>query len=84
MIMVGGRYFMKIIYSVGFIFDGKFIVLEIIMLIDVGVDVDVSLMLLKNIVNFLKKYDWGVLLFDIKVCKINCLSRMFLRVFGEV
>ncbi|XP_013666466.2 aldehyde oxidase 4 [Brassica napus] len=84
MIMVGGRHPMKITYSVGFTSDGKLTALETTMLIDAGVDVDVSPMLPKNIVNSLKKYDWGALSFDIKVCKTNRPSRTSLRAPGEV
>lgn len=75
---------MKVIYNVGFRLDGKFIVLELIMLIDVGMELDVSLILFRNIMGLLRKYDWGVLLFDVKVCKMNFLSRIVMRVLGEV
>ncbi|KAL1188795.1 Aldehyde oxidase 4 [Cardamine amara subsp. amara] len=64
--------------------DGKLTALELIILIDAGVDVDVSPMIPLNIINSLKKYDWGALSFDIKVCKTNLPSRTSLRAPGEV
>ncbi|ESQ36467.1 hypothetical protein EUTSA_v10006570mg [Eutrema salsugineum] len=84
MVMAGGRHPMKIIYSVGFRSDGKLTALELNVLVDAGIDVDVSLILPLNIVNSLKTYDWGALSFDIKVCKTNLPSRTSLRAPGEV
>ncbi|CAH8309412.1 unnamed protein product [Eruca vesicaria subsp. sativa] len=84
MITVGGRHPMKITYSVGFRSDGKFTALEATVSIDAGIDVDVSPILPYNLVNSLKKYDWGALSFDIKVCKTNRPSRTSLRAPGEV
>ncbi|CAA7015316.1 unnamed protein product [Microthlaspi erraticum] len=84
MIMAGGRHPLKITYSVGFRSDGKLTALELYILVDAGIDVDVSLMLPMNIINALKKYDWGALSFDIKVCKTNLPSRTSLRAPGEV
>ncbi|CAN8295625.1 unnamed protein product [Cochlearia groenlandica] len=84
MIMAGGRHPMKITYSVGFKSDGKLTGLELNLLIDAGIDVDVSPMLPLNVMNSLKKYDWGALSFDIKLCKTNLPSRTSLRAPGEV
>ncbi|KFK42798.1 hypothetical protein AALP_AA1G040200 [Arabis alpina] len=84
MIMAGGRHPMKITYSVGFTSNGKLTALELTLLIDAGIDVDISPMLPQNIMNSLKKYDWGALSFDIKVCKTNLPSRTSLRAPGEV
>ncbi|CAH2038928.1 unnamed protein product [Thlaspi arvense] len=84
MIMAGGRHPMKITYSVGFTSDSKLTALEVKISIDAGIDVDVSPILPLNIVNSLKKYDWGALSFDIKVCKTNLPSRTSLRAPGEV
>ncbi|KAG7595822.1 Aldehyde oxidase/xanthine dehydrogenase molybdopterin binding domain superfamily [Arabidopsis suecica] len=84
MIMAGGRHPLKITYSVGFRSDGKLTALELNLLIDAGIDVDVSLVMPQNIMNSLRKYDWGALSFDIKVCKTNLPSRTSLRAPGEV
>ncbi|XP_010483972.1 PREDICTED: benzaldehyde dehydrogenase (NAD(+))-like [Camelina sativa] len=84
MIMTGGRHPMKITYSVGFRCDGKVTALELCILIDAGIDADVSPILPLNIMNSLRKYDWGALSFDIKVCKTNLPSRTSLRAPGEV
>ncbi|EOA26467.1 hypothetical protein CARUB_v10022516mg [Capsella rubella] len=84
MIMAGGRHPMKISYNVGFRSDGKLTALEFTMLIDAGFETDVSPILPRNIMGPLRKYDWGALSFDIKVCKTNCLSRTAMRAPGEV
>ncbi|KAM1757759.1 hypothetical protein ACFX11_006971 [Malus domestica] len=84
MIMAGGRHPMKITYSVGFKSDGKITALELEILINAGISIDFSPLLPKNIVTALKKYDWGALAFDIKVCKTNTPSRSAMRAPGEV
>ncbi|KAE9614921.1 putative aldehyde oxidase [Lupinus albus] len=84
MIMAGGRHPMKIIYSVGFKSDGKITALELQILVDAGIYVDVSAIMPRNIVGALKKYDWGALSFDIKVCRTNHPSRSAMRAPGEV
>ncbi|KAG6605843.1 Indole-3-acetaldehyde oxidase, partial [Cucurbita argyrosperma subsp. sororia] len=48
-----------------------------------GMSTDVSPVMPHNIVNGLKKYDWGALSFDIKVCKTNNPSRSTMRAPGE-
>ncbi|CAA0372335.1 unnamed protein product [Arabidopsis thaliana] len=84
MIMAGGRHPMKINYNVGFRSDGKLTALELTMLIDAGLEPDVSPIMPRNIMGPLRKYDWGALSFDVKVCKTNCLSRTAMRAPGEV
>uniref|UniRef100_A0A9I9EAG3 Aldehyde oxidase/xanthine dehydrogenase first molybdopterin binding domain-containing protein n=1 Tax=Cucumis melo TaxID=3656 RepID=A0A9I9EAG3_CUCME len=74
-IMVGGRHPMKITYNVGFKSSGKITALELYILVDEGMSSDISPMMPHNIVNGLKKYDWGALSFDIKVCKTNHSSK---------
>ncbi|XP_019434190.1 PREDICTED: indole-3-acetaldehyde oxidase-like [Lupinus angustifolius] len=84
MIMAGGRHPMKIIYSIGFKNDGKITALELQILVDAGIYVDVSAIMPRNIIGALKKYDWGALSFDIKVCRTNRPSRSAMRGPGEV
>jgi len=84
MIMAGGRHPMKITYSVGFRNDGKITALELQILINAGIDVDVSAILPHNLVSALEKYNWGALAFDIKVCRTNHPSRSAMRGPGEV
>ncbi|PPD83730.1 hypothetical protein GOBAR_DD19338 [Gossypium barbadense] len=68
MIMAGGRHPMKITYSVGF----------------KGISVDISPLLPNHMFGSLRKYNWGALAFDIKVCKTNRPSRSSMRAPGEV
>ncbi|KAK7276559.1 hypothetical protein RIF29_17702 [Crotalaria pallida] len=84
MIMAGGRHPMKITYNVGFKNNGKITALELQILLDAGIYPDVSVMLPQNIVSTLRKYDWGALSFDIKVCKTNQPSRSAMRGPGEL
>ncbi|KAL6202644.1 hypothetical protein ACLB2K_026350 [Fragaria x ananassa] len=84
MIMAGGRHPMKIIYSVGFKSDGKITALQLDILIDAGMSADISPIMPRNILVSLKKYDWGALSFDVKVCKTNNPSRTAMRGPGEV
>ena len=74
---------MKITYNVGFKTDGKITGLQLEILIDAGMSTDVSPILPNNIVNALKKYDWGALSFDIKLCKTNHSSKGAMRAPGE-
>lgn len=75
---------MKVTYNVGFGSDGKVTALELTMLIDAGTEPDVSPILPRNIMGPLRKYDWGALSFDVKVCKTNLPSRTAMRAPGEV
>lgn len=75
---------MKIVYSVGFKCDGKITALHVDILINAGIFVDVSPAIPGNVVNALKKYNWGALSFDIKVCKTNLASKSAMRGPGEV
>ncbi|XVF05023.1 hypothetical protein REPUB_Repub05bG0135500 [Reevesia pubescens] len=84
MIMAGGRHPMKITYSVGFKTNGKVTALKLDILIDAGMSTDISPMIPHNMLGSLKKYDWGALAFDIKVCKTNRPSRSAMRAPGEV
>ncbi|KAI9082214.1 hypothetical protein K1719_035637 [Acacia pycnantha] len=84
MLMAGGRHPMKITYSVGFKNNGKITALELEILIDAGIYTDISPIMPHNIAGALKKYDWGALSFDMKVCKTNRPSRSAMRGPGEV
>ncbi|KAG4183336.1 hypothetical protein ERO13_A09G104100v2 [Gossypium hirsutum] len=84
MIMSGGRHPMKITYNVGFKSTGKITALKLDILIDSGMFVDVSPILSDHMLGSLKKYDWGALSFDIKLCKTNLPSRAAMRAPGDV
>lgn len=84
MIMAGGRHPMKITYSVGFKSNGKITALQLDILINAGLSVDISPIMPHNMMCALKKYDWGALSFDIKVCKTNHSSKSAMRAPGEV
>ncbi|GER55010.1 aldehyde oxidase [Striga asiatica] len=84
MIIAGGRHPMKITYTVGFKSDGKVTALHLDILIDAGITPDVSPIMPNNLVGTLKKYNWGALSFDIKLCKTNLVSRSIMRGPGEV
>ncbi|KAJ4890583.1 Indole-3-acetaldehyde oxidase [Raphanus sativus] len=84
MIMTGGRHPMKITYSVGFKSTGKITALELEILIDAGATLGLSMILPSNIIGALKKYNWGALSFDIKLCKTNLLSKAIMRAPGDV
>ncbi|GKV49923.1 hypothetical protein SLEP1_g56645 [Rubroshorea leprosula] len=84
MIMAGGRHPMKITYSVGFKSNGKITALQLEILIKAGMSADISPVMPHNMLCALKKYDWGALSFDIKVCRTNLQSRSAMRAPGEV
>ncbi|KAL0389243.1 UNVERIFIED_CONTAM: Indole-3-acetaldehyde oxidase [Sesamum calycinum] len=84
MIIAGGRHPMKITYSVGFKSNGKITALHLDILINAGVTADISPIMPNNMIGALKKYNWGALSFDIKVCKTNHSSKSAMRAPGEV
>jgi len=84
MIMAGGRHPMKVKYSVGFKSDGKITALHIDLGINAGISPDVSPMLPLATIGALKKYNWGNLAFDTKVCKTNVSSKSAMRGPGDV
>ncbi|KAK3021251.1 hypothetical protein RJ639_047523 [Escallonia herrerae] len=84
MIMAGGRHPMKITYSVGFKSSGKLTALHLEILINAGIAEDISPLMSLTIIAALKKYDWGALSFDIKVCKTNHSSKSAMRAPGDV
>ncbi|XP_017982895.1 PREDICTED: indole-3-acetaldehyde oxidase [Theobroma cacao] len=84
MIMAGGRHPMKITYSVGFKTNGKITALKLDILMDAGIYSDVSLVIPGMMLGALKKYDWGALSFDVKVCKTNLPSRSAMRAPGDL
>nr|GLL32431.1 abscisic-aldehyde oxidase-like [Ipomoea trifida] len=84
MIMAGGRHPMNVTYSVGFMSSGKITALHLDILIDAGISVDISPVIPSNLIGVLKKYDWGALSFDVKVCKTNHFSKSAMRGPGEV
>ncbi|KAH0728245.1 hypothetical protein KY284_004110 [Solanum tuberosum] len=84
MIMTGGRHPMKVTYSVGFKSSGKITALHLDLLINAGISEDVSPLLPLHVMKALKKYDWGALSFDVKLCKTNLTSKSTMRGPGEV
>ncbi|CAN8268349.1 unnamed protein product [Cochlearia groenlandica] len=84
MIMTGGRHPMKITYNVGFESTGKIKALDLEILIDAGATLGFSMIIPSNVVGALKKYDWGALSYDIKLCKTNLPSRAIMRAPGDV
>ncbi|CAN6180236.1 unnamed protein product [Urochloa humidicola] len=83
MIMVGSRHPMKAHYSVGFKSDGKITALHLDLLIDAGISIDLSPIIPKAVISGLKKYNWGALSFDIKLCKTNNTSKSTMRAPGD-
>ncbi|ESQ37580.1 hypothetical protein EUTSA_v10003019mg, partial [Eutrema salsugineum] len=84
MIMTGGRHPMKITYNVGFRSTRKITALELEILIDAGATLGLSMLMPSNIIGALKKYNWGALSFDFKLCKTNLLSKAIMRAPGDV
>ncbi|KAJ0714441.1 putative aldehyde oxidase [Helianthus annuus] len=84
MILAGGRHPMKINYTIGFKSNGKITALHLDVLINAGMSIDVSPIIPWNFVGSLKKYNFGALSFDIKVCKTNHSSKSAMRAPGEV
>ncbi|NP_001105308.1 indole-3-acetaldehyde oxidase [Zea mays] len=84
MIMAGGRHPMKAKYSVGFKSDGKITALHLDLGINAGISPDVSPLMPRAIIGALKKYNWGTLEFDTKVCKTNVSSKSAMRAPGDV
>ncbi|KAK1604793.1 hypothetical protein QYE76_028466 [Lolium multiflorum] len=84
MIMAGGRHPMKVKYNVGFKSDGTLTALHMDLGINAGISPDVSPLLPASIVGALKKYNWGALAFDVKVCKTNVSSKSSVRAPGDV
>ena len=84
MIIAGGRHPMKVKYSVGFKSDGKITALHLDLGINAGISPDVSPFMPPAIIGALKKYNWGNLAFDAKVCKTNVSSKSAMRGPGDV
>ncbi|XP_010521612.1 PREDICTED: abscisic-aldehyde oxidase-like isoform X2 [Tarenaya hassleriana] len=84
MVMAGGRHPMKITYNVGFKSNGKITALELEILIDGGFDKDVSPKMPNFMWGPMRKYDWGAMSVDVKVCKTNLPSRTTMRAPGEL
>ena len=75
---------MKITYDVGFKSNGKVTALHLDILINAGLSADFSPTMPLTIISTLKKYNWGALSFDVKVCKTNHSSKSAMRGPGEV
>ncbi|KAM3214809.1 hypothetical protein ACQJBY_067023 [Aegilops geniculata] len=83
MIMIGGRHPIKALYSVGFKSDGRITALHLHILINAGISPDASPIMPDTIISGLKKYNWGALSFDIKLCKTNNTSKSVMRAPGD-
>ncbi|TVU44679.1 hypothetical protein EJB05_04128, partial [Eragrostis curvula] len=84
MIITGGRHPMKAKYSVGFKSDGKITAVHLDLRLHAGIAPDLSPMLPTTTIGAFKKYNWGALAFDIKVCKTNTSPKSMMRAPGEV
>uniref|UniRef100_A0A453M0P9 Aldehyde oxidase/xanthine dehydrogenase a/b hammerhead domain-containing protein n=1 Tax=Aegilops tauschii subsp. strangulata TaxID=200361 RepID=A0A453M0P9_AEGTS len=84
MIMAGGRHPMKVKYSVGFKSDGTLTALLVDLGINAGISPDLSPLMPGHTISSLKKYNWGALAFDIKLCKTNVSSKSAVRAPGDV
>jgi abscisic-aldehyde oxidase len=83
MVMVGGRHPVEAHYSVGFKSDGRITALHLNLLINAGISPDASPIIPGTIFSSLKKYNWGALSFDIKLCKTNNTSKSVMRAPGD-
>jgi len=83
MVMIGGRHPVKAHYSVGFKSDGKITALHLDLLINAGISPDASPIIPGTIISSVKKYNWGALSFDIKLCKTNNSSKSVMRAPGD-
>ncbi|KAH7661600.1 Aldehyde oxidase/xanthine dehydrogenase protein [Dioscorea alata] len=83
MVMAAGRHPMKVNYTVGFKSSGKITALHVDVFINAGISEDISLLLPLSIMAGLKKYNWGSLSLDPKVCKTNTSSKSAMRGPGE-
>ncbi|KAL6893925.1 hypothetical protein ACP4OV_008023 [Aristida adscensionis] len=84
MVIIGGRHPMKAKYSVGFKSSGKITALYLDLGLNAGMAPDMSPLLPNGIIGSLKKYNWGALAFDIKLCKTNVTSKSAMRAPGDV
>ncbi|CAN6297514.1 unnamed protein product [Urochloa humidicola] len=84
MIIAGGRHPMKAKYSVGFKSDGKITAVHLDLGLNAGIAPDLSALLPSTIIGGVKKYNWGALDFDIKLCKTNVSSKSTMRAPGDV
>ncbi|CAL5089863.1 unnamed protein product [Urochloa decumbens] len=83
MVMIGGRHPIKARYSVGFKSDGKVTALHLDLLINAGISEDASPTIPGTIISSVKKYNWGALSFDFKLCKTNNTSKSIMRAPGD-
>ncbi|KAJ3669998.1 hypothetical protein LUZ60_010322 [Juncus effusus] len=84
MIMIGGRHPTKVYYTVGFKSDGKITALHIDLRMNAGISADCSPILPGAVIGALKKYNWGSLSFDIKLCRTNNTSKSAMRAPGDI
>jgi xanthine dehydrogenase molybdopterin-binding subunit B len=84
MVMVGGRHPLQVQYDIGFKSDGTITALNLYVLINAGISKDYSPLFPIAFIENLKKYNWGNLSFDIRLCKTNLTSKSSMRAPGDV
>ncbi|CAN1247698.1 Indole-3-acetaldehyde oxidase [Linum perenne] len=84
MIIAGGRHPMEVSYSVGFKSNGKITGLKLDILVNAGMSPDVSAIIPNHLAGSIKKYNWGALSLDIKLCKTNHSSKSAMRAPGDL
>jgi indole-3-acetaldehyde oxidase len=75
---------MKVKYSVGFKSDGQITALHLDLGINAGISADVTPLMPRAIIGALKKYNWGALEFNTKLCKTNGSSKSAMQAPGDV
>ncbi|ERM93601.1 indole-3-acetaldehyde oxidase [Amborella trichopoda] len=84
MITVGSRHPLKMFYTVGFKVDGKITALHVDCFLDAGYSVELSPLITSTITAALKKYNYGALSLNFKICKTNFPSKSAMRAPGDV
>lgn len=74
---------MKVTYSVGFKSNGKITALRLEILADAGIYTDFSPVIPGFTANGARKYDWGAVSFDIRLCRTNTTSKTTMRAPGD-
>ncbi|KAJ3707261.1 hypothetical protein LUZ61_010966 [Rhynchospora tenuis] len=84
MVTVGGRHPLKVKYDIGFKSDGRITALNLYVLINAGITRDYSPYFPLKFIESIKKYNWGNLAFDVRVCKTNLTSKSSMRAPGDL
>ena len=84
MVMAGGRHPMKVTYSIWFKDSGKITALKTNVLVNGGATTDMSPFIPMQMAGALKKYNWGSISMNFKVCKTNLPTRSAMRAPGDL